>query len=599
MTQLRLVLLLLFVFFFTHPTPPSHAAICGDGITDISEQCDDGKQCEDGFTDCTANAAVCAGIGGGTCAPRGTDCCSTACTFKAATSSCDDGNECTQLDLCDGRGNCRGYQPLSCTAPATCDINTGSCVNAAAPLCGNGIVDAGEQCDDGRSGGCCSDSCTFATAGTACDDANACTQTATCDGAGQCVGTNPVTCGGVADACPGVCNPLTGSCETCRDVNNPNGYCDLTTRECVNSNPACPEFQTDANGVENKCTISAGVDLTTGLCLYKPKFCAARGCNLESCNPSTGACEVGRSIPNCGVSGQICNNRDNDLTQCDVSTCQYNHCKRGILVSNCDKLETIDCAALNPSTCQTSLGCTPGPTDTNPVVGIAKDSACQYDVTDCAPPADPCAQELVLDGSAAGCCTYRPKDCAAEFGNNPDYTYSCTVEGTVGVCHATDTTPPSITCPANVTVASGQAVNLGTPTVSDLVDPNPTVSNNAPASYPVGTTTVTWTARDAAGNAATCTQTVTVTANALAQLNGLINTVMGLPVPAVVKVVLKAPLLVAKVALERNQPQVACGSLRVFERIVRELRQANKLTAAHATQLTSASQGIRALLGCP
>jgi hypothetical protein len=92
---------------------------------------------------------------------------------------------------------------------------------------------------------------------------------------------------------------------------------------------------------------------------------------------------------------------------------------------------------------------------------------------------------------------------------------------------------------------------------------------------------------------------VTVTANALTQLNALITTIRNLPVPAVVKVVLEAPLLVAKVALEHNQPKVACPSLRVFEATVTQLRQANKLTAAQATQLTTASQSIRALLGCP
>ncbi|OWY24852.1 hypothetical protein C7N43_15525, partial [Sphingobacteriales bacterium UPWRP_1] len=41
----------------------------------------------------------------------------------------------------------------------------------------------------------------------------------------------------------------------------------------------------------------------------------------------------------------------------------------------------------------------------------------------------------------------------------------------------------------------------------------PLFTNNAPSVYPVGTTTVTWTATDAAGNTATCSQTVTVTDN--------------------------------------------------------------------------------------
>ena len=52
--------------------------------------------------------------------------------------------------------------------------------------------------------------------------------------------------------------------------------------------------------------------------------------------------------------------------------------------------------------------------------------------TDCAPPSDPC-MELVMDGTAAGCCTDRAKDCAGEFGNNPAFSYGCDA----GVCTAT------------------------------------------------------------------------------------------------------------------------------------------------------------------
>src|SRR5574337_387645 len=77
-----------------------------------------------------------------------------------------------------------------------------------------------------------------------------------------------------------------------------------------------------------------------------------------------------------------------------------------------------------------------------------------------------------------------------------------------------DTTPPTITAPASIsTTATGAltTVTLGTPTVSDLVDSNPTVTNNAPSGgFPVGTTTVTWTATDHSGNKATALQTVTI-----------------------------------------------------------------------------------------
>jgi probable HAF family extracellular repeat protein len=88
--------------------------------------------------------------------------------------------------------------------------------------------------------------------------------------------------------------------------------------------------------------------------------------------------------------------------------------------------------------------------------------------------------------------------------------------GNVGSCQfavtVRDTTAPTITPPADVVVeatsASGQSVSLGTATASDLF--GATASNNAPATFGYGTTTVTWTATDAHGLTATATQRVTV-----------------------------------------------------------------------------------------
>ena len=77
-----------------------------------------------------------------------------------------------------------------------------------------------------------------------------------------------------------------------------------------------------------------------------------------------------------------------------------------------------------------------------------------------------------------------------------------------------DTTSPVVNPPANITVeATGQftSVSIGTATAVDLGDPNPAVASDAPANYPVGTTTVTWTALDKNGNVGTATQTITVT----------------------------------------------------------------------------------------
>ena len=76
-----------------------------------------------------------------------------------------------------------------------------------------------------------------------------------------------------------------------------------------------------------------------------------------------------------------------------------------------------------------------------------------------------------------------------------------------------DTTSPSIVGPDKIILESVNdftTVNLGTPTVSDLVDPSPIVTNNAPVTFPIGTTQVIWTVTDFSGNSATASQTVTI-----------------------------------------------------------------------------------------
>ena len=100
-------------------------SLCGDGMTDPGEECDDmnlvdGDGCDSNctFTAC-GNGIV---TSGETCDDGNTaagDCCSATCQFETAGSSCDDGELCTQLDACDGAGSCLGLaQPAAlCRAP--------------------------------------------------------------------------------------------------------------------------------------------------------------------------------------------------------------------------------------------------------------------------------------------------------------------------------------------------------------------------------------------------------------------------------------------------------------------------------------------------
>ncbi|MDQ6962173.1 MAG: S8 family serine peptidase [Mariprofundaceae bacterium] len=84
-------------------------------------------------------------------------------------------------------------------------------------------------------------------------------------------------------------------------------------------------------------------------------------------------------------------------------------------------------------------------------------------------------------------------------------------------------TPPVVTAPNNITVSAGSAngtaatlailkLILASATAVDDVDPYTTVTHNAPATFPVGTTTVTYAATDSANNTGSATSTVTVSA---------------------------------------------------------------------------------------
>lgn len=87
------------------------------------------------------------------------------------------------------------------------------------------------------------------------------------------------------------------------------------------------------------------------------------------------------------------------------------------------------------------------------------------------------------------------------------------------VVRVQDVTPPVITCPDNVEQSNdpGQChatVSLAAATATDNCSYQVTGARSDGAAltavYPVGVTTITWTVRDAGGNRASCTQTVTV-----------------------------------------------------------------------------------------
>jgi len=198
----------------------------------VSGTCFDGNPCTEADTctnsgTCVGTAKVCGTPPSQCHEPAGT--CSIAdgtCSyaFKSSTATCDDGDACTVNDRCDGAGGCAGER-LSCTNPTSqCHEWSGTCSNNQ---CVYRLKAATASCNDGNnctkndvcgSNGACAGSpvscnnptnqclewagtcasnntCNYVpkTSGTSCETGDRCSIDS-CNSAGQCVSTGSEVC---------------------------------------------------------------------------------------------------------------------------------------------------------------------------------------------------------------------------------------------------------------------------------------------------------------------------------------------------------------------------------------------------------------------
>ncbi len=283
------------------------------------QACDDGNPCTDdscnAATGCAAkpNSGGCSdnnacttqdGCSGGACVGATVVECDdkNACTtdscdaklgcqhVNADGKTCDDGNLCTQTDVCT-TGACAGSNPKNCSDGLSCTLDTCNAV------LGCQHANSTEPCDDGDActkGDACWQGTCIGGAKPACNDGNACT-TDSCDAKLGCVfsaNTNPCSDGSactVGDVCAGgSCKP--GAALACDDKNGCTADSCAPSTGCVhvNATAACDDGKT--------CTVN---DVCAkGSCAGVAKNCDDKNaCSDDVCDVTKGCVSTPNAAP--------------------------------------------------------------------------------------------------------------------------------------------------------------------------------------------------------------------------------------------------------------------------------------------------------------
>lgn len=241
------------------------------------------------------------------------------------------------------------------------------------------------------------------------------------------------------------------------------------------------------------------------------------------------------------------------LPGCDPSVCPGITCPASVVVPNtpgqCGAVVNYSTPTANAS-CGT-VSCSPGSGSSFPVgtttvnCTTTSGSSCSFTVTvnDTQNPSISCPAPVTVNNTSGQCsatvnypaptasdnCGVASVVCSPASGSSfavGTTTVNCTATDTSArsascsfTVRVNDTQPPTITCPADITAvaaatcpaSSSTVVSFAAPAVSDNCQGvNVVCSPTSGASFPVGTTTVTCTATDAAGNPASCTFRVNV-----------------------------------------------------------------------------------------
>src|SRR5581483_6392559 len=260
------------------------------------------------------------------------------------------------LDVREGTTNMSGTKLLSLSSGIALAIaaTVGSPGRADAAVCGNNIVESGEQCDHGSNNGidCCDTTCHNVPSGGGCipnaSGYDSCHQ-GTCNGTHTCQPTSPAV-----DPCT-----LTSTCQQCVSTGS------LTANFTCTGGSAADG--TGCTSGSDHCKVcSSGTCTGTKVCdqLATP----GNACRIMTCTTSTGACDV----HNLGR-GTLCND-GNPCTQNE--SCSSGNCAGSGIVN-----VTSGTACDDKNDCTTGETCN-GAGTCNGGTNVASGTACD-DFNDC------------------------------------------------------------------------------------------------------------------------------------------------------------------------------------------------------------------------
>jgi cysteine-rich repeat protein len=289
---------------------------CGDGFVDPGEDCDDGNiDPADGCNNCKFT-----------------------CTADA---------DCKPADPCAGTGVCAANHTCSTKNPladgAACPGGTCKAGACTVPSCGNGTVEAGEQCDDGNlvNGDGCNTDCKFSCANPATDcpaplpcNKAVCTAAKTCSTAPD-AAQNGAACGAGLTCNNGAClgagavcgNGVIEAGEDCDfgAANGPGTGCESICKfSCTKSPDSCPD-QNACNGAE-ACADVVVNGQTGQKCSAGSALPACSSCGAGLC--ASGTCVAGKCGDGCVdmASGETCD--PPNASDCDAA-CHIHVCGNG------------------------------------------------------------------------------------------------------------------------------------------------------------------------------------------------------------------------------------------------------------------------------